>query len=422
MADVALKIGADQGLLKTGLAQAQNSIVSFANSATKQLAGALSFGAVAAAISDVINKAGQLQDISDRFGVSAEAIQRIGNVAQESGGSIQDVATALARIGAAAQEAALGNDQLRKTFSDIGVSTSELTSLSPEQLFYRLANAMNNGTLAGKDLATAKQLLGRGFQTLLPVLRMTEEQIKAVGEATGVLSDDQVARLDRLGDAWTRFRIRASNALAAVVDGAILLGNEIRKNPMAFLTGDIDKLEQGIQATEQRDLKAVQDRNQAMAEAAKVAEAEPTQEQTRQAEKDAKALEELKAGFRETERNRQKRKDGEAHADLMQKIKEREGKLDEVSRMNKENRDLAAQGLDALIAKKEAEITPAGAIASSLQRIGGLGEANVGVGTADTQLDELRALRNQLKEIERRVPDTLEEIRELLANGGATLS
>ena len=422
MADVSLKIGADQGLLKTGLAQAQNSIVSFANSATKQLAGALSFGAVAAAISDVINKAGQLQDISDRFGVSAEAIQRIGNVAQESGGSIQDVATALARIGAAAQEAALGNDQLRKTFADIGVSTSELTSLSPEQLFYRLANAMNNGTLAGKDLATAKQLLGRGFQTLLPVLRMTEEQIKAVGEATGVLSDDQVARLDRLGDAWTRFRIRASNALAAVVDGAILLGNEIRKNPMAFLTGDIDKLEQGIQATEQRDLKAVQDRNQAMAEAAKVAEAEPTQEQTRQAEKDAKALEELKAGFREVERGKQKRADDEEHRAAMQRAEELGRKIDEQNQKRKEDRDLAAQGLDALITQKEGQLTPAGAIASSLQRIGGLGEANVGVGTADTQLDELRALRNQLKEIERRVPDTLEEIRDLLANGGATLS
>lgn len=422
MADVSLKIGADQGLLKTGLAQAQNSIVSFANSATKQLAGALSFGAVAAAIADVINKAGQLQDISDRFGVSAEAIQRIGNVAQESGGSIQDVATALARIGAAAQEAALGNDQLRKTFIDIGVSASELTSLSPEQLFYRLANAMNNGTLAGKDLATAKQLLGRGFQTLLPVLRMTEEQIKAVGEATGVLSDDQVARLDRLGDAWTRFRIRASNALAAVVDGSILLGNEIRKNPLAFLTGDIDKLEEGIKATEQRDIKAVRDRNQAMAEAAKVAETEPTQEQTRQAEKDAKALEELKAGFREVERGKQKRADDEEHRAAMQRAEELGNKIDEQNQKRKEDRDLAAQGLDALITQKEGQLTPAGAIASSLQRIGGLGEANVGVGTADTQLDELRALRNQLKEIERRVPDTLEEIRDLLANGGATLS
>lgn len=45
------------------------------------------------------------------------------------------------------------------------------------------------------------------------------------------------------------------------------------------------------------------------------------------------------------------------------------------------------------------------------------------VGTADSQLDELRALRNQLKEIEQRVPDTLDEIKALLQqSGGATLS
>jgi hypothetical protein len=58
MADVSLKIGADAGMLRTGLSQAQNSIASFAASATKQLAGALSFTAVSAAIGSVIQKAG----------------------------------------------------------------------------------------------------------------------------------------------------------------------------------------------------------------------------------------------------------------------------------------------------------------------------------------------------------------------------
>jgi hypothetical protein len=424
MADVSLKIGADAGMLRTGLSQAQNSIASFAASATKQLAGALSFTAVSAAIGSVIQKAGQLQDISDRFGVSAEAMQRIGNVAAESGGSIQDVATALARIGAAAQEAASGRSkELVQTFADIGVSGQELVRLSPEQLFYRLANAMNDGSLAGKDLATAKALLGRGFQTLLPVLRMTEQQIMAIGEATGVMTDAQVDRLDRFGDSWGRLKIRGMNALAALTDGMIRLGDEIVKNPMALATGDLDKLEKGIQDTENRDRQNAENRRQAISGMNAAADVTDTAESTKEREKQEKALEELKAGFRKTFRDREKRLDDEAHQDRMKQIDAELAKMDEAQKQKEQDRNLAVQGLDALITQKEGQITPAGAIASSLQRIGGLGEANVGVGTADSQLDELRALRNQLKEIEQRVPDTLDEIKALLQqSGGATLS
>jgi len=134
-------------------------------------------------------------------------------------------------------------------------------------------------------------------------------------------------------------------------------------------------------------------------------------------------LEQLKERFADTFRARKSRKEAEALEDLKRKNTEGLAALDEAQKQREQNRGLAAQGLDALIAQREAANPAVSAIASSLQRIGGLGEANVGVGTADSQLDELRALRNQLKEIEQRVPDTLDEIKALLQqSGGATLS
>lgn len=426
MADVSLKLGLDQGGLQTGLLQAKSSISSFAGSVSKQLAGALSVTAIVSAISSVVDKAGQLQDISDKFGLSAESLQRIGNAAQESGGSIQDVATALARIGAAAQEAATrGTKELVTAFADIGVTGNDLVRLSPEQLFYRLANAMNDGSLAGKDLATAKQLLGRGFKTLLPVLRMTEEQIKEVGDATGVMADTTVARLDRIGDAWTRLKTKGTNALAALVDGTLLLAQEIRKNPLAFLTGDIDKLEAGIEAAERKDAEQIKNRREAMASVNRAAEATDPgaanlESENRKLFEDQKKYEANLAKERDKYDTQRKLSLQATQRELAAEVREEERKLAEEKK--KQDQDVASRGLDALIAKKEAEITPAGAIASSLQRIGGLGEANIGVGTADSQLDELRALRNQLKEIEQRVPDTLDEIKNLLAGGGAVLS
>lgn len=210
--------------------------------------GAFAFDKIASGFSAILEKAGKLQDISDKFGVSAEAVQRIGNAAEQSGGSLESVAKALGRIGVSAQEAAGGNEKLQKAFVDIGVSGQQLLTLSPEQLFYKLANAMNDGSLAGKDLAVAKELLGKGFMDLLPVLRMTENEIRAIGEASGVLSDDAVAKLDQFGDSWTRLSNKVKVGAATMIDAFIRLGEEIARNPMNLITGDWDKMEKNMNA------------------------------------------------------------------------------------------------------------------------------------------------------------------------------
>lgn len=432
MADVSLKLGLDQGALQTGLKSAQNSIRTFAGGIGGQLAGALSFGAIAAGLKNAIDKGDQLQDLANRFGVAAESLQRVGNAASLSGGSIEEVAGAMNKLARNAGEAISGNKTMEEAFTRIGLSVSDLKSMTPDQIFLALSKSVQQGGGSLQDFANAQELAGRGAAGLMELLRMGPEAIMANGEAMGVWSGDTIQQLSNASDAIKTFQNNITIAFGyvaslanplistfqALVESVTLLGLATKE---AF-TGNFSGAKELVRAAQN----VGNERNAREAQTAKAkAVMGPAGDFTdpKEQEKQAKALEELKAGFRETERNRQKRKDDEAHADLMQKIKEREGKLDEVSRMNKENRDLAVQGLDALITQKEGQITPAGAIASSLQRIGGLGEANVSVGTADSQLDELRALRNQLKEIEQRVPDTLDEIKALLQqSGGATLS
>jgi len=431
MADVSLKLGLDQGGLQTGLKSAQNSIKAFAGGIGNQLAGALSFGAIAAGLKNAIDKGDQLQDLANRFGVAAESLQRVGNAASLSGGSLEEVAGAMNKLARNAGEAISGNKTMEEAFGRIGLSVSDLKSMTPDQIFLALSKSVQQGGGSLQDFANAQELAGRGAAGLMELLRMGPEAIMANGEAMGVWGNDTIRQLSEASDAIKTFQNNITigfgyaatlanglvKAYHAVVESLVLLGAAAKE---AF-AGNLDGAKQLVKAAQNVG-------NEQMARDAQAAKAKATVgpagdfTDPKEQEKNAKALEELKAGVREVEREKQKRADDEEHRAAMQRAEELGRKIDEQNKKRKEDRDLAVQGLDALIAKKEAEITPAGAIASSLQRIGGLGEANIGVGTADSQLDELRALRNQLKEIEQRVPDTLDEIKNLLAGGGAILS
>lgn len=431
MSDVSLKIGLDQGGLQTGLKSAQSSIKAFAGSVGGQLAGALSFGALAAGLKNAIDKGDQLQDLANRFGVAADSLQRVGNAASLSGGSIEEVASAMNKLARNAGEAVSGNQTMIEAFERIGLSVSDLKSMTPDQIFMALSKSVQAGGGSLQDFANAQELAGRGAAGLMELLRMGPEAIMANGEAMGVWSNDTIRQLSEASDAIKTFQNNITiafgyvatlanglvGAFQAIVESLTLLSSAAKE---AF-TGNLAGAKELVKAAQN----VGNERNAREAQAAKAkATMGPAGDFTdpKEQEKQAKALEELKADFREAERAKQKRQDDEEHRAAMQRAEELGNKIDEQNKKRKEDRDLAVQGLDALIAKKEAEVTPAGAIASSLQRIGGLGEANIGVGTADSQLDELRALRNQLKEIEQRVPDTLDEIKNLLAGGGATLS
>jgi len=432
MSDVSLKIGLDQGPLQTGLKAAQGSIKNFASSVGGQLAGALSFTALAAGLKNAVDKGDQLQDLANRFGVAADSLQRVGNAASLSGGSIEEVAGAMNKLARNAAEAVSGNQTMIEAFGRIGLSVSDLKSMTPDQIFLALSKSVQQGGGSLQDFANAQKLAGDGAAKLMELLRMGPDAIMANGEAMGVWSNDTIRQLSEASDSIKTFQNNITigfgyaatlanglvKAFQAVVESLTLLGFAAKE---AF-TGNLAGAKELVKAAQNVG-------NEQMARDAQAAKAKATMGPSgdgvdpKEQEKNAKALEELKAGFREVERGKQKRADDEEHRAAMQRAEELGRKIDEQNQKRKEDRDLAVQGLDALIAKKEAEVTPAGAIASSLGKIGGLGEANIGVGTADTQLDELRALRNQLKEIEQRVPDTLDEIKALLQqSGGAALS
>lgn len=413
MSELNVKTGLDASGFETGLARLQSSAAGVARGLAATFAGAFSFGAILKQFTDAFSKASQLQDISDRFGLSAEAIQRIGNAAAESGATLDDVAKALAKIGVGAQEAAAGNKQLESAFSAIGVSGQDLVKLSPEQLFYRLANAMNDGSLAGKDMAVAKELLGRGFATLMPVLKMTEEQIRAVGEAAGIMSDDAVAKLDQFGDSWGRLSNTVKVRAAEIMDASIRLGEELMANPMSFF-GDWQEIEKNIEERSRKDKEAREAMRRVQPESGETTDPAAAERQKQQAaEKTSSIYERADRTARQNFLNSLNDADR-----LVELSREEAAQREKISRMADgperaqavlENITLAGQ-IDSLRKRVQEQITdgmiPGGAsvinalrprgsfqvLADSLQQVGGGGRfAQIG---DSVQRDQLTVLKN----------------------------
>lgn len=201
MPDLNVKVGLDRSVFQTGLAAMENSVQKFGMRVTGALAAAVGVGAFVAATKQSIELADRLDDLSKRFGVSASKLQLLGNVAGQEGTDIEALGQSLKFLGKNAQLAAdAPSGEIAQAFAAIGVTGQQLRSLKPDELFLRLADSFSSGSLAGQEFAVSSKLLGRGFEQVIPLLRMGREEIEKIGTSKGIFTDQQIQQLAKVED------------------------------------------------------------------------------------------------------------------------------------------------------------------------------------------------------------------------------
>lgn len=196
------KLALDASGMDRGLQKANDSVNKFAKQAGTALVGAFAFDKIISGFSTAIEKGDQLQDLANRFGVSAVSIQEIGNAASLSGAGVEDVASAMNKLSKNAGEAIGGNETMAESFAKIGLSVEDLKAMSPEDLFMSLSKTMASGTIpATEQLAVASDVAGKSVGALMETLRMGPEAISANGQAMGVWSADTILQLSEASDA-----------------------------------------------------------------------------------------------------------------------------------------------------------------------------------------------------------------------------
>ena len=103
------KLGLDGTAFETGLKKSQSMAKGVGREISGALAGMFAVNKLVEFGSKAIETAGKLHDLSTRLGVSVEFLQEMQYAAEQSGGSLEDVAGAVEKISIARMKALAGD-------------------------------------------------------------------------------------------------------------------------------------------------------------------------------------------------------------------------------------------------------------------------------------------------------------------------
>lgn len=179
-------------------------------------------GAATAAVGSIVSGTKELaaygdniDKMSQKLGISAEAYQEWDAILQHSGTSIESMKPAFKNLASLAQSNA-------SAFKDLGISESEVAKMSTEELFSATIAGLQNMEEGSERTALATQLLGKSGTELGALLNTSAEDTEAMRQAVhdlgGVLSDEAVknaaAFQDSMQDMQTAMDGLKNNMLA----------------------------------------------------------------------------------------------------------------------------------------------------------------------------------------------------------------
>ena len=186
-----------------------------------------------------------IDKMSQKMGMSAEAYQEWDAVMQHNGTSMETLKASMKTLSNAAEKQ---ND----AFAMLGITEEEIATLSQEDLFGRVIEGLQGMEEGTERTYIAGQLLGRGATELGPLLNMTAEETQAMKdrlhELGGVMSDEDVkaaaAFQDSLQDMTTGFDSLQRN----LVSGFMPSITSVMDGVTDIFAGDTDKGLENISA------------------------------------------------------------------------------------------------------------------------------------------------------------------------------
>lgn len=210
MAAAGKKAAADLGVLKT-IEISRLFVTAVTNAAS-------SFQSL---VTGAASSVASIDDLSKRTGVSTTALQAYQFAADQSGVSIETFGKSLQKLTINLGEAQNGNANAIKSFAELGLSVDELSRLSPQVAFEKVAAAIAELPNPAQQAAAAVSLFGKSGIDLVPVFQEGAqflEQMRLEAERLGtVLSSDQVGNLAALDDSIAKVSASFKGLTARVV-------------------------------------------------------------------------------------------------------------------------------------------------------------------------------------------------------------
>lgn len=190
-----------------------------AEEATKRVGAAIAAAFTALKLNEAVQQSlqltSQINDLSERLGIGAEAVQRLKFAFEQSGSSIEVAATAIGRM-----SDVLGGDGAGDALAKFGLKLEDIAGLSMDQVFVAISEAARKMEDPFKQADALTTMFGRTSLQMLPAIKAG---IKEVGEQAPIMSADVVKAGDEAGDKIAKMHQQMDNlkaqALLPLVEG-----------------------------------------------------------------------------------------------------------------------------------------------------------------------------------------------------------
>lgn len=160
------------------------------------IAGAFTVAGAVALAKQLMETGAEIEKMSITTGLSAESVQRFKFAAEQSETSVESLNKALIKM-QRSQVAALQNPggNAANGFAQLGITIQQLQSLSPEELFLKLADGVKNSSDESVALNAVMEVMGKtGADTFSMLVQGADELRKKFSEAP-IISNEDVAGL-----------------------------------------------------------------------------------------------------------------------------------------------------------------------------------------------------------------------------------
>lgn len=224
-----VEMGTDDSKFEAGLKSAQARLNSFAK--TMATTGAGFIGAGTAIVAPIVAAAFQfeavgsaLDDMSQRTGMSVEALSELQHAAGQSDASFEDLGKGITKAQQLITGAMEGNKGNVDTLARLGLAAEDLGKLTPDQQLEVFADRLAAIEDPAERVTRAMEVFGKSGRELLPMFNGGAAGIQAFraeARALGLqMTADDATAAAELGDSWARLGKTAS-MITTRIGGAV---------------------------------------------------------------------------------------------------------------------------------------------------------------------------------------------------------
>ncbi len=210
-----VEIGTNNTALDRGLAAAQAKLQALGQSATR-IGGIIAGGGTAVLAPLVASAFGaaktgdELNKMADRTGASVEALSELKHAAEQSDVEFDALGKGMQKMQRNIVEAGEGVTTASEAFEKLGIPLDTLNSMSPDQQFEAISDAISRLDDPAKRTAAAMEVFGKSGADMLPLMSAGSKGISLLRKEARDLGlqvstkDAQAATL--FGDTWSNFQ------------------------------------------------------------------------------------------------------------------------------------------------------------------------------------------------------------------------